>query len=346
MIETETLPPGWAGACRPLTELWVPSSFNAAVFAAAGLDESRIRVIPIGVDTDLFRPRDPGGPRPELPRPALLQPPGYRATRRGAGRARPGRAGTRSRRLTRPSSRALDHRFRFLSVFAWQERKGWDILLRAYLREFSARDDVVLVLKTLTFVHSAREIHSDWTRLVAGESTLRRYPPPAVEVLTGEMSPWEMARLYAACDAFVLPSRGEGLGRPYLEAMACGLPAIGTRWGGNLDFMNDGNSYLVDVERLEAVPANTKPGLLGGQRWARPSLEHLRVLMRRVYENREEARERGNRAKADVAAGWNIEVTCGRLARELDKWLPAGGKPGGGTPGGYTRGPGLPHLAM
>ena len=39
----------------------------------------------------------------------------------------------------------------------------------------------------------------------------------------------EMPALYAAADAFVLPSRGEGWGLPYMEAMAAGLPVIGTR---------------------------------------------------------------------------------------------------------------------
>ena len=57
-----------------------------------------------------------------------------------------------------------------------------------------------------------------------------------------------MPRLYAAADAYVLPTRGEGWGRPYMEAMAMGLPTIGSRWSGNLEFMHDGNAWLVDGE--------------------------------------------------------------------------------------------------
>lgn len=37
----------------------------------------------------------------------------------------------------------------------------------------------------------------------------------------------EMPRLYKSVDAFVLPSRGEGWGRPHVEAMSMGLPVIG-----------------------------------------------------------------------------------------------------------------------
>ena len=36
----------------------------------------------------------------------------------------------------------------FLSVFKWEWRKGWDLLLRGYWDEFSAADDVVLRLRT------------------------------------------------------------------------------------------------------------------------------------------------------------------------------------------------------
>ena len=38
--------------------------------------------------------------------------------------------------------------------------------------------------------------------------------------------------LYASADVFVLPSRGEGWGRPHVEAMAMGLPIITTNWSG------------------------------------------------------------------------------------------------------------------
>lgn len=281
MVETDGLPAGWAEACRRLDETWVPSSFCAAVFTAAGLDPGRVRVVPIGVDTNTFRPR-----------PGARLPPGVRA---------------------RP--------FKFLSVLTWQERKGWDLLVRAYLEEFGPREEVTLILKTQPLLGGAEEARRRLCRFIGEELGLAVSDIPPIVLIQALMSEAEMAALYAACDAFVLPSRGEGLGRPYLEAMATGLPTIGTGWGGNLDFMRPDNSYLIEVEELVPAGASDRPDPYRGLRWARPSLAHLRRLMRAVYSDPEAARERGGRARADVVAAWDVAVTGDRLAAELGRFL-------------------------
>lgn len=56
----------------------------------------------------------------------------------------------------------------------------------------------------------------------------------------------ELASCYAACDIFALPSRGEGFGLVYLEAMAFAKPVIGGAHGGAPEVIKDGvTGYLV-----------------------------------------------------------------------------------------------------
>lgn len=60
---------------------------------------------------------------------------------------------------------------------------------------------------------------------------------------------------YAACDLFALPSRKEGFGLVYLEAMTYGKPCIGARAGGVPEVINDDVGQLVEYGNLDELAA-------------------------------------------------------------------------------------------
>jgi glycosyltransferase involved in cell wall biosynthesis len=66
----------------------------------------------------------------------------------------------------------------------------------------------------------------------------------------------EIARLYAALDVYVVPSRQEGGPKGVLEAMASGVPVASTRVGQAAELIADGvNGRLVDVDDADALAA-------------------------------------------------------------------------------------------
>ncbi len=194
-----------------------------------------------------------------------------------------------------------DYEFVFLSVFQWIWRKGWDKLIKAYLSEFTEDQNTALVLRT--YIDRKHEqyprrdvemIYKDITRIQ------QDYDNHPKIILVYDWLP-SIVDLYNSADCFVLPSRGEGFGLPYLEAMACGVPTIGTGWGGNLDFMNENNSLLIDVPNLEHCNNMEHiPWYDPEFYWADPSLHDLKDKMKWVYENQDEAQALGEQAAKDA----------------------------------------------
>ncbi|MFZ5652178.1 MAG: glycosyltransferase family 4 protein [Bacillota bacterium] len=202
--------------------------------------------------------------------------------------------------------------FRFLSIFDWIYRKGYDVLLRAFWEEFTAKDGVCLVVKTGFGGSRGLDniINGEMRRLKA---IYGRGDSSPVILLTEEMNPGELVNLYRSCHCFVLPSRGEGAGLPLLEAGSLGMPVISTGWGGQTDFLDSDNSFPVEY-RLVKVPAQSHcPYYLPGQNWAEPSVDDLRAKMRWVLENFGPAIEKGALLRSQV----NNEYTWQKAALDV-----------------------------
>jgi phosphatidyl-myo-inositol dimannoside synthase len=64
----------------------------------------------------------------------------------------------------------------------------------------------------------------------------------------------ELPEFYRLADAFVMPSTGEGFGIVFLEAIACGVPAVGAAGNGAADPLgDDARGLLVEAENGEAL---------------------------------------------------------------------------------------------
>ncbi|KAI6676650.1 hypothetical protein NL676_037446 [Syzygium grande] len=123
--------------------------------------------------------------------------------------------------------------------------------------------------------------------------------------------------MYKAADAFVLPSRGEGWGRPLVEAMAMSLPVIATNWSGPTEYLTDDNSYPLPVERMSEV----LEGPFKGHLWAEPSVDKLRMLMRHVESNPADAKAKGRQAREDMRGRFAPEIVAEIVADHLEHIL-------------------------
>lgn len=138
-------------------------------------------------------------------------------------------------------------------------RKNVEGILEVYGKAFNKKDDVCLILKcvnkepTQIFEVSIQKILNNFKR---------KYPQHAeIEILTDYIE--NIESLFVASDIHFSLSRVECFHIPSLQAIAAGKIAIASNWGGNTDFMNNDNSYLISGKLVrapkEAQYWNTSP---------------------------------------------------------------------------------------
>jgi glycosyltransferase involved in cell wall biosynthesis len=169
-----------------------------------------------------------------------------------------------------------------------EQYKGADTLIAALPRVLQAIPDASLVLvgdgnDRLRLEQLARDSGiSEHTHFLHG------------------LQPEQFFACYANCDVFALPSRGEGFGLVFLEAMACAKPVIGGMHGGIPDIVENGVTGLL-------VPHG--------------DVDRLRQALESLLTDSNLAREIGERGRERVRREYSFEEFQDRLTRIMDAVL-------------------------
>uniref|UniRef100_A0A7C9F0R7 Uncharacterized protein n=1 Tax=Opuntia streptacantha TaxID=393608 RepID=A0A7C9F0R7_OPUST len=270
MFETDRVNHEHVERCNSMDYVWVPTEFHVSTFVKSGVKASKVVKVVQSVDVEFFDPFKYQSLDLVPLRELVL--------------GKKSRAG------------GSEKEFVFLSIFKWEYRKGWDVLLRAYLEEFSGADGVALYLLTNPF-HTDNDFSNKIVEFVEDSGIERPDSGWArVYVIDKHIPQVDLPRLYRSANVFVLPSRGEGWGRPLVEAMSMSLPVIATNWSGPTEYLTEENGYPLTVDKMGEV----KEGPFKGHLWAEPSVDKLRRLMRHVMTNADEARVKGVQARKDM----------------------------------------------
>lgn len=201
--------------------------------------------------------------------------------------------------------------FVFMTSGDFTERKNFEAVIEAFLKEFNGDDSVTLVIKS----HYGGFIKRNRRECISRFNTIVQNfvgdKPPRILFWGDKVSEHAMAALYRSVDAFVLTSRGEGLGMQYLESMASGIPVIYADWSAHTDYLNAFNSYPVAATLKVIDDPNyiVKCPQALNNKWCQVNIDDLRATMRHVVSNYGEAREKSYKAMA-----WARESTWTNMA--------------------------------
>jgi glycosyltransferase involved in cell wall biosynthesis len=117
----------------------------------------------------------------------------------------------------------------------------------------------------------------------------------------------EVLGLISGALAYVSLHRSEGYGLTLSESMELGTPVIATGYSGNMDFMNQSNSMLVDFDLVEVFDTSGAYHLQS--RWAQPKVDSAARQMRRIFDDPRLAAEIARAAKHSIENDFQLSLT-------------------------------------
>ncbi len=219
--------------------------------------------------------------------------------------------------------------FSFQYVGSYSFRKGVDLLLQAFLTEFSAEEPVELRLQCPGIGRGDEFNH-------CLDAIQRFNPRGRVRLKGGDLSPEWMARLYNQSDCVITLSRGEGWCMPLSEALLCEVPVIAPHSTGMAEYLDDSVAELLPTRELPAAQASPPFGGTFARVYDHPGITYYepdvaaaRAAMRRVYEDHASARAkaRAGRERILTRHSWenaarDVERACFSLLEDSDRLAP------------------------
>jgi glycosyltransferase involved in cell wall biosynthesis len=161
------------------------------------------------------------------------------------------------------------------------QRKGLEVLVEAAIRLLDEAEDSPAAVD-LEFLVAGTPPHESDERYA--EALQRRVAHAGyAEAITFLGWVEDAPGFYERLDAFVLPSRNEGVPGAVREAMASGLPVVATDVGGTRDVVRDGETGILIEPDDDAALADAVRSLLADPEWARGLGSAGRALVRERF---------------------------------------------------------------
>ena len=228
---------------------------------------------------------------------------------------------------------SIDEDFNYLFVGHWlqgemgQDRKDVGMLIKIFLETFKGKTKKPgLILKTSSATYSIMDRDEMLDKIqkirvyVGDDGTL-----PNVYLLHGELEDGEVNELYnhPKVKAHVSFTKGEGYGRPLLEASISQKPVIVSNWSGHLDFLNSEMSILLPGEVKQIHPSAVVQNMLIPESgWFTVDYKKAAETLEEVYKNYNKYLDGAKRQAYRSRTEFSLDKMGEKLISIIDEKVP------------------------
>ena len=228
-------------------------------------------------------------------------------------------------------SDSIKEDFNFLFVGHWlqgeigQDRKDVGMLIKTFLETFKGKKTRPgLILKTSAGNYSIMDRDSILDKIRQIENEVGG-DLPSIYLLHGELSDEEVNELYnhPKVKAHVSFTKGEGFGRPLLEASISGKPVIAPNWSGHKDFLNEEMSILLPGQLTQLHPsAVVQDMLLAESSWFTVNYNTASSTLDDVYKNYKKYVDGAKRQSYRSRTEFSLDKMSEKILSILDSKVP------------------------
>ena len=206
--------------------------------------------------------------------------------------------------------------FKFTFIGEDVPRKNLDLLIKAYLQEFSCNDNAILIIKTNKNI--SEKIHK--IRQSIRKNTIGiKYPQ--IFLINNRLSENEILSLIQNSDILVAPSSGEAFHRPAAMSLCMGVPIMGTDNTAIIDYLTEDLGWIISSKR-EQVHCEEPPiqHLYTSEEYHYvPNVLEIRNIMRECYSNKKLYKEkRENIIKSDILEKFSYTTIGNNISKALE----------------------------
>jgi len=221
--------------------------------------------------------------------------------------------------------------FNFLFVGHWlqgemgQDRKDVGMLIRTFLEIFKDKKQKPgLILKISSGNYSIMDRDEILDRIRRIEESIGG-DLPSIYLFHGELSDDEMNELYnhSKVKASVSFTKGEGYGRPLLEASISGKPIIASNYSGHLDFLDPEMSILLPGEIRQIHPsAVVQDMLLPESGWFTVDYKKSSDILEDIFKNYKKYVDGAKKQAYRSRTEFNLDKMSEKLINMLEEKIP------------------------